>query len=257
MYYFNYKDELYHYGRKGMKWGENIFTKGLDSLNNKIREADAKATGTTKSSLGIPTYSEFKSKYGSGGSGGASKTTSSKGSGGKTINMEQRLIDARARVLGSAGNAKTSGKGGSGKKGGGGGKKAAASKASTKKESTKKESTKKEKKEDTKVQQILEETTSKEDTVRDYSELSVDEIVTLVKNGEFDTLDSMREKLGEELYKKVYDKLLAEANGQTSESDSETTTKTKAEQEKINNGEAVVKKMYDTIFPNEKKKGSK
>lgn len=252
MYYFNYKDELYHYGRKGMKWGENIFTKGLDSLTNKIREADSKVTGQPKSSLSIPTYSEFKSTYNSGSGGTKAKASSTK-KASNVINMEQRLIDARARILASAGNAKSSSGKGGGKGRGGSSRAKGSTKAAApteKKTSTKEEKEKVEEvKEQTKNPEVQTKTESNVQEI-DYSDFSADELISKIMNGEFETLEEMKSKLGdryEDILEGLKKKLgVDEANGETAE---------KAFEEKITtiNGESVVKRLYDTIFPNSKK----
>ena len=259
MYYFNYKDELYHYGRKGMKWGENIFTKGLDALNNKIKAADAKATGNTSSSFKIPSYSEYKANYASKSTGGSTSKKTSSNKTSTTINMEQRLIDARARVLASAGNAKSSGSGGKKGRGGkgkkGGGSKSKASKSS-KQETAKKEETKAALEEaKAKVEEAKATTT---DTVKtetksnvDYSKLSASEIASKAMNGEFASLDEMKEKLGDR-YEEVLNELKKQL-GIEENADDESVQKAYEEKIQTANGEATIKRLYQKIFPNTKK----
>lgn len=259
MYYFNYKDELYHYGRKGMKWGENIFTKGLDALNNKIKAADAKATGNASSSFKIPSYSEYKANYASKSTGGSTSKKTSSNKTSTTINMEQRLIDARARVLSSAGNAKSSGSGG--KKGRGGkGKKGGGSKSkASKQETAKKEETKavleetKAKVEEAKAtstDNVKTETKSNVDVV-DYSDLSASEIASKAMNGEFASLDEMKEKLGDR-YEDVLNELKKQL-GIEENADDESVQKAYEEKIQTANGEATIKRLYQKIFPNTKK----
>lgn len=44
MWEYRHTDELYHYGRKGMKWGQHIFGKIKTAINNsKAKRAEAKA----------------------------------------------------------------------------------------------------------------------------------------------------------------------------------------------------------------------
>ena len=38
MWEYTYTDELYHYGRKGMKWGQHIFAKAHARKVNKQRK---------------------------------------------------------------------------------------------------------------------------------------------------------------------------------------------------------------------------
>ena len=258
MYYFNYRDELYHYGRKGMKWGENIFTKGLDALNNKIKAADAKATGDT-SSFKIPSYSEYKAKYGGKNTSTTSKTSTSKKTS-TILNMDQRKIDDRARVLASlasGGKAKSGsgkkGRGGKGKKGGG--SKSKASKSS-KQETAKKEETKAALEEaKAKVEEAKATTTDAVKTETksnvDYSKLSASEIASKAMNGEFASLDEMKEKLGDR-YEEVLNELKKQL-GIEENADDESIQKAYEEKIQTANGEATIKRLYQKIFPNTKK----
>ena len=258
MYYFNYRDELYHYGRKGMKWGENIFTKGLDALNNKIKAADAKATGNTSSSFKIPSYSEYKANYGGKNTSTTSKTSTSKKTS-SILNMDQRKIDDRARVLASAGNAKSSGSGGKKGRGGkgkkGGGSKSKASKQATaKKEETKaaleEAKAKVEEAKATTTDAVKTETKSNVDVV-DYSDLSASEIASKAMNGEFASLDEMKEKLGDR-YEDVLNELKKQL-GIEENADDESVQKAYEEKIQTANGEATIKRLYQKIFPNTKK----
>lgn len=69
MYTKEYPDELYHYGRKGMKWGQNIFgkrrtsgtRKKKQSVGSKVAEAAAN-TGRKAASAAKKAYSDHRER---------------------------------------------------------------------------------------------------------------------------------------------------------------------------------------------------
>lgn len=68
MYTKEYPDELYHYGRKGMKWGQNIFgkrrtsgTRKKRSVGSKVAEAAAN-TGRKAASAAKKAYSDHRER---------------------------------------------------------------------------------------------------------------------------------------------------------------------------------------------------
>lgn len=239
--YFNYKDELYHYGVKGMKWGEHIFGEDLTKLGDRIGAAadrlQQKNGGNPSSN--IKTFGQWKSSRVT-----ASNKAGSKGSSGKptVVNKltQDQINELKERVKNGGTTKAAKGKGGSGKKGGSGSSKGTSEKAQ---KVTKEE-----------VKKVIEEIpglskrTGMDSNTTAYlkkaiSGMSLTEVARRAINGEFGDQYNFEELLGDryEEFKKVLSEVLS---GKITEDDDESV---KAASNAVKKGEEYLKRMYANI----------
>ena len=257
MLYFNYRDELYHYGVKGMKWGEHIFGDDLTKLGDRIGAAADRIQEKSGTKLpSIKTYGQFKAGHGA----SMTKASSSGGSSSKKhVNMTQKIADDIARVLSAQGTA-AKGKSGSGGKKGGSGKKSSGGNGKEKTESTTKAT--KITKED--IQKALGQVT--ESKVKSTSNMEKDQLKARIDgmsltevakraiNGEFGEDYDLQELLGDRYSE--FQKVLAQViSGKLTddEEDENSSTTTKA----VEKGKEYLKRMYANISLTKKSGSSK